>query len=179
MRSALTSSTSIACSRRRSCTRSSKAFALPRMSTPRSASSIVSVALWSRSLEKEYQPKPQIYADKRGSASICVNLRRNSAYRAVVKQMVLECEAVEVLIMEEGRDPVREVAEAVCDGLRQIGDFSYAIMPKDMAHALGDLKKSVLSQIRCLVDWETKWIDERVAGGDRLRQEWQQKCRQA
>ena len=80
--------------------------------------------------------------------------------------------------MEEGRDPVRDVAEAVCDGLRQIGDFSYAIMPKDMAHALGDLKKAVLSQVRCLVDWETKWIDERVAGGDRLREEWREKCRQ-
>jgi hypothetical protein len=54
--------------------------------------------------------------------------------------------------MEEGRDPVRDCTEAVCDGLRQIGDFSYAIMPKDMAHALGDLKKAVLSQIRCLGD---------------------------
>jgi hypothetical protein len=80
--------------------------------------------------------------------------------------------------MEEGRDPVCEVAEAVCDGLRQIGDVSYAIMPKDLAHALGDVKKAVLNQIRCLVDWETKWIDERVAGGDRLRDEWQQKCRE-
>lgn len=80
--------------------------------------------------------------------------------------------------MEEGRDPVKEVAEAVCDGLRQIGDVTYAIMPRDLAHALGDVKKAVLSQIRCLVDWESKWIDDRVAGGDRLREEWQAKCRQ-
>ena len=80
--------------------------------------------------------------------------------------------------MEEGRDPVREVAEAVCDGLRQIGDVTYAIMPRDLAHALGDVKKAVLSQIRCLVDWESKWIDDRVAGGDKLREEWQAKCRQ-
>ena len=80
--------------------------------------------------------------------------------------------------MEAGRDPVRDCAEAVCDGLRKIGDFSYAIMPKDVAHALGDLEKAVLSQVRWLVDWETKWIDERVAGGDRLREEWREKCRQ-
>jgi len=80
--------------------------------------------------------------------------------------------------MEEGRDPVREVAEAVCDGLRQIGDFSYAVMPHDIAHALGDLKKAVLGQIRSFVDWESRWIDERVAGGDRLREEWREKCRQ-
>jgi hypothetical protein len=92
--------------------------------------------------------------------------------------MVLECEVVEVFNMEEGRDPVRDCAEAVCDGFRQIGDFSYAIMPKDVAHALGDLEKAVLSQIRSLVDWETKWIDEHVAGGDRLREQWREQCRQ-
>ena len=80
--------------------------------------------------------------------------------------------------MQEGRDPVREVATAVCDGLRQIGDFSYAVMPKDIAHALGDLKKAVLSQIRSAVDWEIDWIDDRVAGGDRLREEWREKCEQ-
>ena len=79
--------------------------------------------------------------------------------------------------MEEGRDPVREVADAVCDGLRQIGNVSYAILPKDMAHALGDLKKAVLTQIKGVVDWELGWIDERVAGGDRLREEWREKCR--
>ena len=74
-------------------------------------------------------------------------------------------------------DRARNVADAVFDGLRQIGDVSYAILPKDMAHALGDLKKAVLSQVRCVVDWELGWIDERVAGGDKLREEWREKCR--
>ena len=80
--------------------------------------------------------------------------------------------------MQDARDPVCEVKDAVCDGLRQIGDFSYAILPKDVAHALGDLKKSLLSQIRSCLDWEIGWIDDRVAGGDRLREEWRQKCQQ-
>ena len=80
--------------------------------------------------------------------------------------------------MQDARDPVCEVKDGVCDGLRQIGDFSYAVLPKDVAHALGDLKKSLLSQIRCLVDWEIGWIDDRVTGGDRLRDEWREKCRQ-
>jgi hypothetical protein len=79
--------------------------------------------------------------------------------------------------MEDARDPIKNCAEAVCDGLRQIGDFSYAILPKDIAHALGDLKKSFLSQVRSAVDWEIEWIDGRVAGGDRLRDEWREKCR--
>jgi hypothetical protein len=80
--------------------------------------------------------------------------------------------------MQEGRDCVNDVCAAIRDGLRQIGDFSYAIMPRDMAHAVGDLKKSMLSQIRCAVDWEIGWIDDRVAGGDKMREEWREKCRQ-
>lgn len=80
--------------------------------------------------------------------------------------------------MQEGRNCVNDVAGAVCDGLRQIGDFSYAVMPRDLAHAVGDLKKAILSQIRCAVDWEIGWVEDRVAGGDRLREEWREKCRQ-
>jgi len=79
--------------------------------------------------------------------------------------------------MQEARRCANDVAEAICDGLRQIGDFSYAVMPRDLAHAVGDLKKAVLSSIRNCVDWEIGWVDERVAGGDRLRDEWREKCR--
>lgn len=80
--------------------------------------------------------------------------------------------------MEDTRDRVCNATDAVCDGLRQIGDFSYAILPRDIAHAMGDLKKAFLSQVRCIVDWELEWIDQRVAGGDKLREEWREKCRQ-
>jgi len=80
--------------------------------------------------------------------------------------------------MEDARDPIRNAAGAVCDGLRQIGDFSYAILPKDVAHALGDLKKAFLEQVRSVVNLEIDWIEERVAGGDKLREEWREKCNQ-
>jgi hypothetical protein len=80
--------------------------------------------------------------------------------------------------MQEGRSPINDAAAAVCDGLRQIGDFSYAIMPRDLAHAVGDLKKAILTQIRSCVDWEIEWVENRVAGGDRLRDEWREKCQQ-
>ena len=79
--------------------------------------------------------------------------------------------------MQEARNCGNDVTDAICDGLRQIGDFSYAIMPRDMAHAVGDLKKAFLSTIRKAVDWEIGWVEERVAGGDRLREEWREKCR--
>lgn len=79
--------------------------------------------------------------------------------------------------MEEARRCANDVTDAICDGLRQIGDFSYAVMPRDLAHAVGDVKKAVLSSIRKAVDWEIGWIDDRVAGGDRLREEWREQCR--
>ena len=80
--------------------------------------------------------------------------------------------------MPENRDPIRDVADAVLGGLRQIGDCSYAILPKDIAHSVAGLKKALLTQITTALQWEMEWIDNRVAGGDKLRQEWQEKCRQ-
>jgi hypothetical protein len=80
--------------------------------------------------------------------------------------------------MTEPRERINEAAQAICDGFRQIGDISYAILPSDIAHALGDLKKAFLGNIRSLVDWEIEWITDRVAGGDKLREEWKEKCHQ-
>ena len=79
--------------------------------------------------------------------------------------------------MPEGQSCVNDVATEICDAFRQIGDFSYAIFPKDLAHALGDLNKAVLSQIRRCVDWEIEWNNARVAGGDKMRDEWREKCK--
>ena len=79
--------------------------------------------------------------------------------------------------MQEGRNAVHDVTGAVCDGLRQIGDASYAILPKDIAHSLANFKKAVLAQLTSCLQWEMEWIDDRVAGGDKLREEWREKCR--
>jgi hypothetical protein len=81
-----------------------------------------------------------------------------------------------------GSDPYSEEANAessvineLCDAYRYIGDVTYAILPEEIAHNLGDLKKSFLKTVRSLVDKDIEWVDARVAGGDRLRQEWRQK----
>jgi hypothetical protein len=68
------------------------------------------------------------------------------------------------------------ILNELCDAVRYLGDASYAILPKDVAHNLGDLKKSFLSAIRSLIDKDIEWVDARVSGGDRLREEWQEKC---
>ena len=79
--------------------------------------------------------------------------------------------------MEETTGSDRGLVNELGDALRYLGDASYAILPKDVAHNLGDLKKSFLSTIRTLIDKDIEWVDARVAGGDRVREEWQQKCR--
>ena len=68
------------------------------------------------------------------------------------------------------------VINELCDAVRYISDVSYAILPRDVAHNLADLKKSFLTSIRTLIDKDIEWVDARVAGGDRVREEWQQKC---
>ncbi len=78
--------------------------------------------------------------------------------------------------MKEGRDCVNDVCGAVMDGVRKIDEFSYAILPKEVAHAVADLNKSLLNQFRELIDWKIRWNDEVLAGGDRLREEWREKC---
>ena len=74
------------------------------------------------------------------------------------------------------RDPIRDACDAAWDGLRQIGDFSYAILPKDIAHGLADLKKAILRELTTAFQREMEWIDNRVAGGDRMREEWRARC---
>jgi hypothetical protein len=79
--------------------------------------------------------------------------------------------------MEETTESAgKNVVNELCDAIRYIGDVSYAVLPRDIAHNLGDLKKSFLKNLRTLIDKDIEWVDARVAGGDRVRQEWQQKC---
>ena len=80
--------------------------------------------------------------------------------------------------MQQGRDPIRDVADAVLGGLRQIGDCSYAILPRDIAHSVASLKKTLLTQLTTALQWEMEWIDDRVAGGDKLRDKWREKSEQ-
>ncbi|HEY8185348.1 MAG TPA: hypothetical protein VIF64_04740 [Pyrinomonadaceae bacterium] len=71
------------------------------------------------------------------------------------------------------------VVNELCDAFRYLGDVSYAILPEDIAHNLADLKKSFLTTMRSVIDKDIDWVEARVAGGDRLRQEWKQKWNRA
>ena len=78
--------------------------------------------------------------------------------------------------MSENTDPIGNATNAICDALRYLGDASYAILPPNVAHDLADLKKTFLRNVRSLIDKDIEWVDARVAGGDRLREEWKQSC---
>lgn len=78
--------------------------------------------------------------------------------------------------MSEPRETVDNACNAIYDALRYVGDASYAILPPNVAHELGDFKKKFLSNVRSLIDKDIEWIDARVAGGDRLREEWKRAC---
>lgn len=78
--------------------------------------------------------------------------------------------------MSEPRESVDNACNAVYDALRYLGDASYAILPPKVAHELGDLKKKFLSNLSSLIEKDIEWIDARVAGGDRLREEWKRAC---
>ena len=75
--------------------------------------------------------------------------------------------------MQETKDGAYCAGQSVCDALRFLGDASYAVLPRDVAHQLAELKKNLLGCVRWAIDKKIEWIDARVAGGDRLREEWQ------
>ena len=78
---------------------------------------------------------------------------------------------------QEVKQTACNAANAICDVLRYFGDLSYAILPREIAHDIGDLNKSLWTGVRDAVDKEIEWIGERVAGGDKMREEWEQRCR--
>jgi hypothetical protein len=77
--------------------------------------------------------------------------------------------------MQSTTESSNSTVDAIKDALRYLGDASYAILPEDVAHRLADLKKTLVGGLRCALDKELEWIDARVAGGDRLREEWRER----
>jgi hypothetical protein len=78
------------------------------------------------------------------------------------------------MALEERNESVYCTGNPVCDTLRFLCDASYAVLPEDVAHRVGEMKKNMLGGLRWLIDKKIEWVDARVAGGDRLRQEWRQ-----
>ena len=77
--------------------------------------------------------------------------------------------------MPETTNPNYQTGDAVCDTLRFLCDASYAVLPRDVAHQVAELQKNFWGGVRWLAEKRVEWIEARVAGGDRLREEWRQR----
>ena len=65
--------------------------------------------------------------------------------------------------------------DSLCGALRQLRDASYAILPREVAHRLAELQKNCWGAIGWFADKNIDWIEQGVAGGDRMREEWAQR----
>jgi hypothetical protein len=77
--------------------------------------------------------------------------------------------------MDNTNQTSNRACDSVCAALRLLCDASYAILPREVAHRLGDFQKNCWGAIGWFADKNIDWIEQAVAGGDRLREEWQQR----
>ena len=81
--------------------------------------------------------------------------------------------------MENREDSRYQTGNAVCDALRFVCDASFAILPRDVAHRLGEFEKNFWGGVRWFADKQVGWIDDSLRGGDRLREEWQRRSNES
>jgi hypothetical protein len=74
--------------------------------------------------------------------------------------------------MAETNDSRYQTGNAVCDAVRFLSDAALAVLPRDAAHQLGEMKKNFWGGVRWFAGKNIEWIDEALAGSDRLREEW-------
>ena len=70
------------------------------------------------------------------------------------------------------KDPRYDTGNPVCDALRFLCDASFAVLPRDAAHRLGEMEKNFWGGIRWFAERSAGWVDESLAASDRLRDEW-------
>ena len=75
----------------------------------------------------------------------------------------------------DNKDPRYNTGNPVCDALRFLCDASFAVLPRDAAYKLGEFEKNFWGGVRWCAERSIECIDEALAGGDRLREEWQRR----
>ena len=81
--------------------------------------------------------------------------------------------------MQDEKEVRYNPCNSLLDAIKYVNDATYAVLPTEVAHKLGDLEKSLWSSVRGFAEKELGWIDERVESSDRLRQEWRESCKRA
>jgi hypothetical protein len=84
----------------------------------------------------------------------------------------IACQEVSISM---NNDPRYSTGDSLKDIWRFFCDASFAVLPADVAHRLGEFEKNVWGGVRCFAEKNLEWIDDALAGGDRLREEWQRR----
>ena len=74
--------------------------------------------------------------------------------------------------MADTNDSRYKTGNPVADALRFLCDASYAVLPRDCAHQLGEFEKNIWGGLRWCAERSIERIDESLAAADRLREEW-------
>lgn len=74
--------------------------------------------------------------------------------------------------MTNMNDSRYNTGNTVCDALRFLCDASFAVLPRDVARQIGEFEKNLWGGVRRFAEKNIGWIDESLAAGDRLREEW-------
>ena len=73
--------------------------------------------------------------------------------------------------MAEGiKDAHYRTGRPLHDCLRFVCDASYAVLPENLAHGVGEMKKNFWGGVRWLADKKIEWTGESLAAADRLHQ---------
>ena len=75
--------------------------------------------------------------------------------------------------MNETKDPRYNTGDTLRDAFRFLSDAKFAILPRDVAHQLGEFEKNFWGGVRWLADKSVECIDDALSGGARLREEGQ------
>jgi hypothetical protein len=67
----------------------------------------------------------------------------------------------------------------VCDAFRFLCDASFAVLPRDAAHKLGEFEKNFWGGVRWFAEKNIERIDVSLAFADWLRNEWQSRAERA
>jgi hypothetical protein len=77
--------------------------------------------------------------------------------------------------MIDTNDSRYKTGNPIFDAMRFLCDASFAVLPRDTAHHLGEFEKNFWGSVRWFADKSITRIDESLAAADRLREEWRRR----
>ncbi|HEX7956700.1 MAG TPA: hypothetical protein VF508_07155 [Pyrinomonadaceae bacterium] len=74
--------------------------------------------------------------------------------------------------MADTNDSRYNTGNPILDAVHFLCDAKFAVLPPDAARQLGELEKNFWGGLRWFAEKNIGWIEDSLAGADRLREEW-------